>query len=652
MNEKQNSYQIVKELLYRINYVYFGLYFFIFMGLQVLHVFLVHSGASFSLKMQYVYALYAAVEAFIEVFALAIISAWILKHRWKKVHVFYVIFTVFLLLCRVIDLLLVRLMDISIWHGMGFIFQETASNFIEMLYATNVPIAIWLFGLGVVCGLVALCLVFFFFAEKVVKKHPIFFAGKTVFGVFVLSLSLLVLSDVFIRIQDNPKNSVKYAKALPWKRTLFSSTPDFFTVGGYLKPLPKDYLSEGAFLQNMDSNLFALERKPDLFLFIVESLREDFLTEEVTPNLMQFKQENFFFPETLSAANATHISWFSIFYSLYPFYWTKYQDKNWHHGSYSLALLKKMGYQVNVYSSSRLSFYSMDRILFGKEAYLADSVSAFQTEEAVLPHEADSRAIEKLCLDLESSEQKGGRVFVVFLDSTHFDYSWPEEENTQFAPIEGRINYLKLACVRDNLPEIKNRYRNALSHVDGLFASFKSFLVKKGLWDDSVIAFTADHGEEFNEHGQMFHASNLSLPQLQVPLYLKLGKEKTSLQLNTEKKASQMDIFPTFFHYLLGDNASSSGVASLFQGESLFMENPRPYVVGARYNASRAPYQFYIQGQFYRMTVDFCNKNDIFHCNALEVTSIVDENHEEVPYTIAFIQEHFGESLRELFGSN
>ncbi len=651
MNKNQNGKEVVKELLYTINYIYYGVYFFLFASLQVFHVFLVQSDSSYSLGGQSIYALYALIEVFVEVFALAVISSWILKHKWKKLHFFYVLFTVLLLICRSVDLLLVRLMDISVWHGMGFIFQETPANFIEMLYATNVPIAVWFLGLASVSAMVVSSLVFFLFSEKISKKFRFTLSGKGVFGVFILSVSVLVLNDVFIRMQEDSKSLTKYSKALPWKKTLFSSAPNLFTVGGYLKPLPHNYLSESAFLENMDSNLFRLARKPDLFLFVVESLREDFLTEEVTPNLVSFKNENFFFPKTLSAANATHISWFSIFYSLYPFYWTKYQDPKWNHGSYCLSLLKKMGYKLHVYSSSRLSFYSMDRILLGKDGCLADSIDGFQGEEMIPPHEADSKAIEKLCRDIHASEEKGGRVFVVFLDSTHFDYSWPEEENTLFTPVEGRINYVKLAYARDNLAEIKNRYRNSLSHVDRLFASFRESLIEKGLWEDSVVAFTADHGEEFNEQGQMFHASNLSIPQLQVPLYLKLGNEKDLFYVNTEKKASQMDIFPSFFHYLLGDNLAESGVSSLFQGESLFKENPKSYVLGARYNASRAPYQFYVQGEVYRMTLEFCNPNDIFNCNTLKVSSIVDENHEEVPYRIGFIQEHFGDCLHELFGS-
>ena len=172
--------------------------------------------------------------------------------------------------------------------------------------------------------------------------------------------------------------------------------------------------------------IFLLERKPDIFLFVVESLRDDFLTEVVTPTLSRFRKENHHFSNTLSISNATQKTWFSLFYSMYPFYWTRYQPKQWDQGGLPLALLKKMGYQTHVYASSRLNYYGMDESLFGKDRNLVDHLHEFRVNESLTAAETDSMAIEKLCSDVQSSEQKGGRIFITFLDSTHFDYSWPQ----------------------------------------------------------------------------------------------------------------------------------------------------------------------------------------------------------------------------------
>lgn len=41
MNEKNNDYSVVSEILYSINYIYYGVYFLLFAALQVSHVILV-----------------------------------------------------------------------------------------------------------------------------------------------------------------------------------------------------------------------------------------------------------------------------------------------------------------------------------------------------------------------------------------------------------------------------------------------------------------------------------------------------------------------------------------------------------------------------------------------------------------------------------
>jgi arylsulfatase A-like enzyme len=52
--------------------------------------------------------------------------------------------------------------------------------------------------------------------------------------------------------------------------------------------------------------------------------------------------------------------------------------------------------------------------------------------------------------------------------------------------------------------------------LDGLFAG----LERRGLRDNTLVILTSDHGEEFLEHGQMLHGSNLFMTSVHVPLVL------------------------------------------------------------------------------------------------------------------------------------
>ncbi|MES2198799.1 MAG: sulfatase-like hydrolase/transferase [Chlamydiota bacterium] len=634
MHEKKNDSQ-----LYSLNYIYYGFYFLLFAGLQIFHVLLIDPSSD---PERFIYAVYAGIESFVEVLCMASVSSLLLHRNWKWSHRLWILFLGVLLFCRIIDFLLVRLMDISIWHGMVFFFQETFANTLEILLATTIQPAIWILTLVISILLMVSGWFIFHFTQKIYQKRPILCSGKTLIGLFAISFSLLTFNDLILHFFESPESSVPYAKSLPWKRTLFAPEENKITVSNYLTPTSNQLSSD-----TLDSSLFSLERTPDIFLFVVETLREDFLTSEITPSIAQFKQDYASFEQTLSISNATHTSWFSIFYSTYPFYWSKYYNRTWTQGSPTLAILKKMGYQIHVYSSSHLNFYSMKRVLFGDTGQNADSIQEFQTDSTISPCQADEAAIRQLCHDINSSDKKGGRVFITFLDSPHFDYSWPEKTETVFTPIEEKMNYIKISYERNNLEKIQNRYKNSLHFVDGLFNEFKTTAKEKGIWEDSVVVFTADHGEEHNEYGCMFHASNLSPPQIQVPLYMKMGSSSGGLSLQKGNKASQIDIFPTLFHYIIGENST----ASLFQGKSLFIPSSTSYLIGTRYNGSLTPYQFYIQNGNHRMIAEFCNSKNIFHCNRLKVLSIQNEVGESIPFSDSFVHSYFQEGLNALFGS-
>jgi arylsulfatase A-like enzyme len=65
------------------------------------------------------------------------------------------------------------------------------------------------------------------------------------------------------------------------------------------------------------------------------------------------------------------------------------------------------------------------------------------------------------------------------------------------------------------------RYDAGLRHLDELVGHVLAALRRQGLFDDALIVVTADHGEEFLEHGRFLHAQ-LAPELLHVPLLIKL----------------------------------------------------------------------------------------------------------------------------------
>ena len=65
-------------------------------------------------------------------------------------------------------------------------------------------------------------------------------------------------------------------------------------------------------------------------------------------------------------------------------------------------------------------------------------------------------------------------------------------------------------------------YDRTIRQADDQFARLAEALRKKGFWNGATVVYTADHGEEFYEHGDRGHGRTLYEEQIRIPLLLKL----------------------------------------------------------------------------------------------------------------------------------
>ena len=97
-------------------------------------------------------------------------------------------------------------------------------------------------------------------------------------------------------------------------------------------------------------------------------------------------------------------------------------------------------------------------------------------------------------------------------------------------------------------PGLADKYRSAydgaIRFLDGELARLFQDLKAKGLYDDALIVLTADHGEEFHEHGGWWHGTTLYDEQLAVPLIVKPPRGGTAGVVN-DAMVSSVDIAPT-----------------------------------------------------------------------------------------------------------
>ncbi len=452
-------------------------------------------------------------------------------------------------------------------------------NFLEMIKATNISPISWMIGILGVIAFFFLAMAFFSLSDKVSKKKKVTLSWKGLGLTLGLSLTLVVIWDKVTLSTLSYVSYEQFRQILPFKRSFFAPSKFFVPVEHTLRSLAFDY-----------KNVTPVEKRPPLFLFVIESLREDFITEEIAPNLSRFKSENVSFDVAASGGNASHQSWFTLFHSQFPLRFSKkHVLETVEKGSEAIRSLKALGYKIHLYTSAELAFYHMGESIFGKDYHLADTVYAAVHQGKITPAHTDKQVMLELEKDQEQYSGEG-HFFIVFLDATHFGYSWLAETGAKFLPIDEPINYIKAAFNKGSLVGIKNRYRNSIFYVDSLIGSF----LKHHEEDDAVIAITGDHGEEFYEHGQLFHASNLSTEQIHIPLYYKFGRKSKELKERASKISSHIDIFPTLIDYIGGHSPN-------LEGESIFCPDKWPYTITSRYNGGKTPTEFCLQSLTGRM---------------------------------------------------
>lgn len=87
-------------------------------------------------------------------------------------------------------------------------------------------------------------------------------------------------------------------------------------------------------------------------------------------------------------------------------------------------------------------------------------------------------------------------------------------------------------------------YDGEIAYTDSIVGSFVEVLRKHGLYQNSVIAIAADHGEAFGEHGEERHGMFLYDETIHVPLLIKLPTAHPDTQ-KVEARVALADVAPT-----------------------------------------------------------------------------------------------------------
>jgi arylsulfatase A-like enzyme len=150
---------------------------------------------------------------------------------------------------------------------------------------------------------------------------------------------------------------------------------------------------------------------------------------------------------------------------------------------------------------------------------------------------------------------------LIHLFDPHLDYDPPAAWRSRFtggrtepAPPLGRQMCLGAAeagtdgrPTPGSLEYIRGVYLGEVGFVDAQVGRLVDGLKAAGLWDDTLLVITSDHGEELWDHGGFEHGHTLYDELIHIPLIVKLPKKAAPDPRVVDAQVRILDVMPTAF---------------------------------------------------------------------------------------------------------
>jgi membrane-anchored protein YejM (alkaline phosphatase superfamily) len=311
-----------------------------------------------------------------------------------------------------------------------------------------------------------------------------------------------------------------------------------------------------------------------IFIIASDSVKYDIINQELTPNIMNFANDALVFKHHYSGGNSTRFGIFSLIYGLNATYWFSFLNSN--QKPVLFDILQKRAYDISIFSSTDTNWPE-----FRKTCYVNIQNKITDKFEGA-PWKKDEQSTSCFIENISDTHIQKKYFSFIFLDSPH-GYSYPPDANTYNAA-NGEVNYLAITKESEELQTVEKRYKNAVHYNDKLFGKMISSLKKNKLYDNALIIYTSDHGQEFFEQGNFGHNTAFSKPQIHIPLLIKLPKSLQGIvdtsQINNSLTSHQ-DIVPTLLT-LLGVQNNPTEYSN---GYNLFSKDfHRDYIFSANWN--------------------------------------------------------------------
>ncbi len=327
--------------------------------------------------------------------------------------------------------------------------------------------------------------------------------------------------------------------------------------------------------------------KPNILLITMDAVRADHLSlygyrRETTPNLKKLAAGATVYTRAVAAADMTLPSHASILTGLYP---------SWHHATYAppmWPLGRPLDNKFTTMAEVLRSKGYFTGAVVANIGYLAPSMNltqGFASYDVQGPLTTCNwkkdfylrYSIQQLLpriTQCESITQKGeeinrealsmldgvpaGRPFFLFMNymDAHSPYLPPKPFDTLFRGKDNKLTFLRLRAAWGDLMvqkrtltpaeenHITSQYDGGIAYEDSEIGKLIGELKRRGLYDNTLIIVTADHGEAIGDHGLLEHAvSSLYQDQIHVPLVIKYPGQREGQ--TTDTLVSHVDLMPT-----------------------------------------------------------------------------------------------------------
>ncbi|MCI0711714.1 MAG: sulfatase [Chloroflexi bacterium] len=331
-------------------------------------------------------------------------------------------------------------------------------------------------------------------------------------------------------------------------------------------------------------------------VYVMDSLRYDYVSDELTPNLQKLARDGVHFTNAIAQATWSSPSAASVITGLYPNALGKFAlvERNFKAMWIGLPVtvdtiataFHKKGFHTAAFSANLFfsATFGMQRGFdFMPELYdlpeLAERAAMSRQLSKNLPKTRDLMLPLITGADLHhqwtkhrAAHRDGPQLTFVWAMDTHepfFDRERVEELLSGDVPFVHRIE--------DNVEQVKQIYRGMVGFSDRQLGKLIDELKASGDYNDSFIFVFADHGEAFGERGQTGHGGLGYEALLKVPFFIKFPANRFAGR-NCDKLVGLMDILPTlaaWFDLTVKQDMHGQDLVQVLEGNS----EGHPYLV-------------------------------------------------------------------------